>query len=195
MSRIQFGSTIKAFVKLQDELVDYFKSTNGQAARQNGTSVVIIDEILHDGSRIETRIRTKDLYVVQVTVYKLNKDIFVQEVNDGVICDYNKGTLLIPIQEYPDSTKSRSPGALLRSQAFRISVSLRFKRSFRHDQLSVFREDFVMWPEFKTRHIEKGKIVKKCITPFEYASVHRGHPIDFGMFHVFYVELLRLDFH
>ena len=183
---IEYGSTLTAFVELQDKLVKYYDSEKGRQSRQSNNKVLIINEILHDGSRIETRMRTRDLYVLQVAVFNSNNNLIVQEVDDGVIGGYNRGTIIIPIQYYIDRSKYSSPGALIRSQAFRISESLRFRRSLRHVQLTGGRGHAEMWPEFETRHSEKGRFETRYITPFEYASIHRADPIDFGMFHVFY---------
>ena len=90
--KISYGSTIKAFVNLRRKLLDYLISKDGQRARENKDSIVTIIEKLHDGSKVETRMRTRDLYIRQVKVYDSNQNIIIEEVEDGKIGGYNRDT-------------------------------------------------------------------------------------------------------
>ena len=99
---------------------------------------------------METALRTSDLYVTKVLVYNSNKRIIIEEVDNGVSPGHSYGPRLIPIQLYrwEQNLDGYSPGALIRSQALRISESLRFRRSLR----CMVATHSELCPEFKTRH-------------------------------------------
>ena len=111
---------------------------------------------------------------VVITDSTTSKEAIREEDNDS-IGGYNQGTWLIPIQFYLKKVNSRmlepfSPGTFIRSQAFRISEALRFRRSMRYTHTG----NALLWSEFRDT------------TPFEYANILRENQVDFSMFHVFY---------
>lgn len=100
LSTNRYGSRIQTLVNLLDSIKAYFLSQNGRDTRMIEGSTIIINEILPGGSRVETRMRTRDLYIRQVTVYDENSNVVTHEVDNGIIGGYNRGTTLIPIQYY-----------------------------------------------------------------------------------------------
>ncbi len=192
LSQVAVGRSIRGHVMLQDKLVAYLNSEEGRNARKSSKSRIITRERINLGGSyflVETTIRTDDLYVTTVVIIDLTtgKEA-IREEDNGRIGGYNQGTGLIPIQFYLKRVYNRtlepfSPGSFIRSQAFRISEALRFRRSMRYRQLSNGGHS-PLWPEFRDT------------TPFEYANVLRENQVDFSMFHVFYnrwEELSRED--
>ncbi len=193
LSRVAVGHSIGGHVKLQDQLVAYLNSEEGRKTRESSERRIILRERINlRGSYflVETTIRTDNLYVttVVITDSTTGKEA-IKEEDDGRIGGYNQGTCLIPIQFYLKKANSRTlepftPGTFIRSQAFRISEALRFRRSMRYTQLTNGRGHAPLWPQFRDT------------TPFEYANILREDPVDFSMFHVFYnrwEELSRED--
>ncbi len=185
--------SIKGHVALQDKLVAYFNSKEGQNARKSSESRVVLREIIKYGDtifRVETTIRADNLYVTIVAITDLTTGkLAFSEEDDGSIDSigrYVKGTILVPIQFYLNKVNSRtiepfSPGTLIRSQAFRISEALRFRRSMRYTQLARGGGHAPLWPEFGDT------------TPFEYANILRDNEVGFSKFRVFYGSWERLS--
>lgn len=144
LSAMNIGCELKTFVELQDLLESYLKSEDGQKARERSDSYIIIKEKLPDGSLVESRMRTNDLYIREVTVYDENGNEIFRETDDGDIGVYgrdNNRTILIPIEFYRYAKKYSSlypPGFLIRSTAFRISESLRFVRYYESRESTPF---------------------------------------------------------
>jgi len=200
LSQVEVGHSIGGHVKLQDKLVAYLNSEEGRNARKSSEKRIVLREKINLGGSfflVETTIRTDDLYVTTVVINDstTGKEA-IREEDNGSIGGYNKGTLLIPIQFYLKKVNNRtlepfSPGTFIRSQAFRISEALRFRRSMRYTQLTNGRGHAPLWPQ-----LANEPRLRYGTTPFEYANILRDNQVDFSMFHVFYnrwEELSRED--
>ncbi len=82
---------IQTFDNLLNRIQAYFMSKDGRDSRMNESSTITINEILPVGLKVETRRRTRDLYIRQVTVYDAYSNIVTREVDDGKIGGYNSG--------------------------------------------------------------------------------------------------------
>lgn len=197
---------IKGHAEVVEKLTSYLQSKEGKNSRESNKNRITIKETIKYGEEqfvVETIMNPRDLYVKKVSVYQLGKLVFTEEVTDTPdkqditkIGSYYCGTSLKPIQLYLKFADFK-PGSLIRSQAFRISEAVRFKKRLGYKQVST-REDSrgykEKFPEFMTFHKEKtitknGEIIvtrTKYESPFEYANKHREREVDFGMFEKFF---------